>query len=319
MRRSIQSGRTWSFGGVIWLLACLGLPGAGTGGGLAAQEAPEAVARAAAHLQAGEWSEAVAAYREVVAAAPDDGLSWLRLGRALIESGEPGEALEAFERAAESGLQTPFLQIFSARALVRLGRESEALSALEDVTPSPAAGGGATLTGISDFADLADEPRFRAVVAALEEAAWPCRDNPESRQFDFWIGEWDVFVGGQQAGTNTIERMLGGCTLLENWTNVQGREGKSFNWVDRATYRRPRWRQLWVDDSGNTLDYYGGHYSDGAMRFEGHTVTAAGDSIPQKLTFHNVHADTVRQVFEQSNDRGATWVVTFDGLYIRRR
>ena len=253
--------------------------------GLAGQAVPDAAARAAAHLQAGEWAEAVTAYRTVVAATPGDGLSWLRLGRALV----------------------------------RLGRTEEALDALEMIPPSPALGGGATLTAITDFGELADEPRFLAVVSAMEAAAWPCRENADSREFDFWIGEWDVFVGGQQAGTNTIERMLGGCTLLENWTNVRGREGKSFNWVDRSSFRDPRWRQLWVDDSGNTLDYYGGRYVDDAMRFEGHTFSPQGDSIPQKLTFHNVHADTVRQVFEQSNDGGGTWVVTFDGVYVRRR
>lgn len=287
--------------------------------GLGAQAPSDAAARAAAHMQAGEWAGAVEAYQTVVAASPGDGLSWLRLSRALIENGEPAEALEAIDRAAEAGLQSPFLHVFAARALVRLGRDVDALDALELIQPAPGGGGGAMLTGVPDFSTLADQPRFVAVVSALDEAAWPCRENAVSRQFDFWIGEWDVFVGGQQAGTNTIERMLGGCTLLENWTNAGGREGKSFNWIDRASFRDARWRQLWVDDSGNTLDYYGGAYVDGAMRFEGHTFSAQGDSIPQKLTFHNVHADTVRQVFEQSNDGGATWVVTFDGMYIRRR
>ena len=296
------------------MVACVLMPV-----GLAGQAASDAAARAAAHAQAGEWAEAVAGYQAVVAAAPDDGLSWLRLARALVEVGEPAEALQAIDRATEAGLQTPFLHVFAARALVGLDRVDEALDALEMIQPAPGGAGGATLTAIADFESLADEPRFRAVVSALDAAAWPCRENAESRQFDFWIGEWDVFVGGQQAGTNTIERMLGGCTLLENWTNAGGREGKSFNWVDRASFRDARWRQLWVDDSGNTLDYYGGRYIDDAMRFEGHTFTPQGDSIPQKLTFHNVHADTVRQVFEQSNDGGATWVVTFDGLYIRRR
>lgn len=141
----------------------------------------------------------------------------------------------------------------------------------------------------------------------------------EARQFDFWVGTWDVFVGGRQVGVNVIESMLGGCVLLENWTNARDRGGKSFNWIDRSTFTEPRWRQLWVDDGGNTLDYYDGHFSDGAMRFSGHTFDANGDSIPQKLTFHSVHPDTVRQVFEQSTDGGATWVVTFDGLYVKRR
>lgn len=150
-------------------------------------------------------------------------------------------------------------------------------------------------------------------------APWPCQDDDTHREFDFWVGTWDVFVGGRQVGVNVIESMLGGCVLLENWTNARDRGGKSFNWIDRSTFTEPRWRQLWVDDGGNTLDYYDGHFSDGAMRFSGHTFDANGDSIPQKLTFHSVHPDTVRQVFEQSTDGGATWVVTFDGLYVKRR
>lgn len=283
------------------------------------QAADDAAARGAAHLQAGEWMEAVDAYREVVAASPDDGLAWLRLGRGLVELGREEEALEALGRVDGTGFQTPFLAVFRARALTRLGRTGEALDALEGMTPTPALGGGGVLRDEADFAPLAAEPRFQAVVDALEAAAWPCRDDEVARQFDFWIGTWDVFVGGQPVGTNTIERMLGGCTLLENWTNARGREGKSFNWVDRSTYREPRWRQLWVDDSGNTLDYYEGRYADGAMRFVGHTFDAEGDSIPQKLAFFDVHPDTVRQVFEQSNDGGLTWVVTFDGTYVRRR
>lgn len=284
-----------------------------------AGQAPAGGDEAAALYQAGDWAAAAMAYRAVVDHDPTDGLAWLRLGRALIEIEREDDALAALARVPGTGLQTPFLPVFEARALARLGRTGDALAALERIPASPAVGGGATLTGIADFAGLADEPRFQAVVQALESAAWPCRDDEVSRQFDFWIGTWDVFVGGQQAGTNTIERMLGGCALLENWTNVRGREGKSFNWVDRSTYRESRWRQLWVADQGNTLDYYDGRYSDGAMRFRGHTFSPQGDSIPQKLTFFDVHPDTVRQVFEQSNDGGQSWVVTFDGLYVRRR
>lgn len=289
--------------------------------GVRAQAAPpsEAAAAAAALYQSGDWAAAAEAYRGVVDADPSDGLAWLRLGRALIETGREDEALAAFDRVPGTGLQTPFLYVFQARALVRLERTDEALAALERIQPVAGLGGGGTLTGIPDFASLAGSPRFQAVVQAVEAAAWPCRDDEVSRQFDFWIGTWDVYVGGTQAGTNTIEPLLGGCALLENWTNVGGREGKSFNWVDRSTFRELRWRQLWVADQGNTLDYYDGHYADGAMRFRGHTISATGDSIPQKLTFFDVHPDTVRQVFEQSNDRGETWVVTFDGLYVRRR
>lgn len=305
--------------GVALVLVVLASPATSsaqtTGGGGVSAEAQEALAL----LQAGDWTGAVRAYRAIVAESPDDGLSWLRLGRGLTEAGEPRAALEALSRASDTGLQTPFIDLFMAQAHARLGHRDAALDALERIQPSPALGGGVAVTGLTDFDAFADEPRFQAVVEKLENAAWPCREDELSRQFDFWIGEWDVFAGGSQVGTNTIELMLGGCTLQENWTNARNRQGKSFNWVDRSTGPTPRWRQLWVDDSGNTLDYANGHFADGAMRFEGHTYSAQGDRVPQRMFFHHVHADTVRQVIEQSNDGGTTWTTTFNGTYVRRR
>lgn len=281
---------------------------------------PSAAAQAAAAVfQSQDWAAAAEAYRGVVAQEPGNGIAWLRLGRTLTELGRAEEALEAFAEVPGTGLQTPFLNVFKARALAALGRQDQALSELEMIQPSPALGGAGAITSFAEFAPLVGNARFDAVTQAFEAAAWPCRADPVSRQFDFWVGDWDVFVNGALAGRNTVEPMLGDCTLLENWTSAGNREGKSFNWVDRSSFREPQWRQLWIADQGTTLDYYSGSYSDGAMRFEGHTMSPTGDSIPQKLRFENIAPDTVRQVFEQSNDGGATWVVTFDGLYIRRR
>ncbi len=40
--------------------------------------------------------------------------------------------------------------------------------------------------------------------------------GPEYRQFDFWVGEWDVALpDGKPAGTNRIAPILGGCALLD--------------------------------------------------------------------------------------------------------
>ena len=42
-----------------------------------------------------------------------------------------------------------------------------------------------------------------------------CR-APEHRQFDFWLGAWDVRNSdGQLLGHNEIQRVAGGCALLE--------------------------------------------------------------------------------------------------------
>src|SRR5690349_15545540 len=42
---------------------------------------------------------------------------------------------------------------------------------------------------------------------------------PEARQFDFWVGEWNVTnPAGKAAGQSKIESIAGGAGLLENWT-----------------------------------------------------------------------------------------------------
>lgn len=46
--------------------------------------------------------------------------------------------------------------------------------------------------------------------------------SAEHRQFDFWIGNWEVYgANGKLAGTNRVEKILAGCVLQENWQSVQ--------------------------------------------------------------------------------------------------
>src|SRR3990170_40736 len=44
-----------------------------------------------------------------------------------------------------------------------------------------------------------------------------CRE-PEHREFDFWLGTWDVLnAEGDVVGHNEIQRVARGCALLEDW------------------------------------------------------------------------------------------------------
>jgi len=55
------------------------------------------------------------------------------------------------------------------------------------------------------------------------------------RDFDFWIGHWDVYdPDGNFAGENLISVREGGCLLLEEWTGSQGGSGTSMNFYDPA-------------------------------------------------------------------------------------
>ena len=143
----------------------------------------------------------------------------------------------------------------------------------------------------------------------------PCGAQPEYRQFDFWVGEWDVQAGGKQAGTNSVQLILGDCVIFENWTGARGMTGKSFNIYNSA---KGKWQQTWVDSSGNVLELYG-EFKDGAMRLAGEKPGPNGGRIINKLTFTPLEGGRVRQLWESSQDDGKTWNTVFDGLYIKKK
>lgn len=137
----------------------------------------------------------------------------------------------------------------------------------------------------------------------------------EFRQFDFWIGEWDVRrPDGSRAGENRIEPILGGCVLRESWTGVRGLHGTSYNIYDAT---RHRWHQTWVDDQG-TLLVLEGAFAGGRMSLEGVSTDSTGRQQRQRITWQQTAPGRVRQLWESSSDGGATWAVAFDGRYVKR-
>jgi hypothetical protein len=46
----------------------------------------------------------------------------------------------------------------------------------------------------------------------------PCEQDARFREFDFWIGEWEVHdAEGNFVGENSITRAERGCVLIEEW------------------------------------------------------------------------------------------------------
>lgn len=137
----------------------------------------------------------------------------------------------------------------------------------------------------------------------------PCSGEPY-RAFDFWIGEWVVEGARGFAGHNTIERIAGGCGMVEEWKGRGGYVGRSINIYDPAD---EQWHQLWVDNSGLILRLSGGPY-EGGMRLEGRTD---GDSRLHRITWAPLSDGRVRQHWQGSEDGGDTWSTLFDGYYAR--
>lgn len=137
---------------------------------------------------------------------------------------------------------------------------------------------------------------------------------PESTQFDFWVGAWNVYnPAGVKVGENVIEKISSNWGLLENWTNANGVPGKSLN---SYNITKQMWQQFWVG-SGGVLELSGG-LENGAMVMKGEGVGANGAKIVNRITWTPNADGTVRQHWETSNDEGKTWTTSFDGLYRKR-
>jgi hypothetical protein len=269
-----------------------------------------------------DWVATAELYGRIATRAPKQGLAWLRLGIARQGLGDLDPSITAFERALALQFQPATAVYRLARVHALKGNIDSAFSYLDQLVPMRAVPA-AILDTVADLEKVRRDPRFRLVIQRVDSLRFPCRATPESRQFDFWIGDWDVTPfqapPGPSApllGTNRIEAILEHCVLMENWAGggPAPSAGTSMNYYDTS---RKLWRQIWVADGGGSLDY-AGSFRDGAMRFEGWTLAPNGSRILQKLTFFPIHRDTVRQLFETSADSGRTWQPGFDGRYTRR-
>ncbi len=265
-----------------------------------------------------DWPTAGRLYRAIVDRDSTNLRAQFRLGIALFEQRQFAAAIPAFERTAHAGFQPVVSEFRLTRAHAQLGHVDAALTHLERAA---SAGIDPELVRLNpDIATLRNEARYTAVLQRLDDARFPCRRGTEAHQFDFWLGEWTVTPWASDAsaapiGHNSVTTDLEQCVVNESWTPRSGHKGRSVNFWDT---NRQAWRQVWVSADGTSLDYEG-HLVDNAMRFTGWTLGTNGKKVMQKLTFFRMAADTVRQLFEASDDEGATWKSTFDGRYVRAR
>ncbi len=142
----------------------------------------------------------------------------------------------------------------------------------------------------------------------------PCA-SIEHRQFDFWVGDWDVYPTGKdaQVATSKIERLYGGCVIRENWMPLKGAPGGSINSYDGAD---KIWRQTWADAGNSWVEFKGG-FADGAMVLTGswRGSGAKGTDALTRMTYTKDMSGAVRQFGEQSSDGGKTWSASFDFNY----
>lgn len=241
---------------------------------------------------------------------------WLRLGAALRALGKYDEALASFEKANQSGAGL-FGEYAKACVYTALKQPEKTFASLESAVKQGYADPD-NLQSDPNLAALRSDPRFAKIVEQAKKNQRPCAYAAENRQFDFWLGEWEVSTtqGGVPAGNSKIELILEDCVVQENWKSQSSTyAGKSYNIYNAAL---KRWEQYWVDNVGGNIFFYGG-LKDGVMDYWTDELRQPdGTKLKRHLQFIKLGPDTVRQFSQGSSDGGKTWKVEYDFMYRRK-
>jgi hypothetical protein len=281
--------------------------------------ADPAVAAADKAYSAHDWDAAESQYSALVKLQPDNARFYYRLGVAARANKHYDAALEAMQKAKvlgpAKGLPASLADYEIATSYAGLGNGSRALEFLK----SSANGGFMQpdrLVSDADWNSLRTDDQFISLAKQVQHNATPC-DDAEFKQFDFWLGDWDVTAAadGIRQGSSAISKEMNGCVVWENWTTAGGPYfGKSYNtWNPNLK----RWEQYWVDNSAGVMFFHGGVKGDVMDYWTDDVPQSTGGTLLRHLQFFNLGPDKVRQFSQGSPDGGKTWNTEYDLIYTR--
>ena len=287
---------------------------------------PFGTAKAQAELQraagdawnARDWPAVEQKYSELIKADTTLPMPHLRRGVALTALGRYAEAKKEILSAEQKGLFVGQSAFRLALIHAGSGNVDSAFSQLKRATDAglplvPVPG-----DSLSQIQRLKSDARYQGFLTNIDRNARPCMYDDKYKQFDFWLGSWDVRPRGAPTNPpsrNDITKIDDGCVVQESYTTPVFK-GQSFNIYDSS---RQKWFQIWVDNTGG-LHEYSGNFSDNAMRYEGTTPATppATGRVATRLTFFKIAPDTVRQFSEVQGSDGK-WTTAYDLIYTRRK
>lgn len=261
-----------------------------------------------------DWAGAVKDYKKHLKKNDSDSSAWYYLALSQKNLEEFEASLESFAKAKETNFNSTFVDLNVAKIHASSKDSDRMYTTLEE-----SADNGffalARLKADPEFASYQAEDRFLKVLEKVELNAYPCLRNDVWRHFDFWIGEWDVYVNGNKVGDNSITRAVGGCAIHESYTTAGSYAGQSINFYSPVD---KKWHQHWVGSSGDVYNYVETKREEGLLQFVSDFMNGQGVVSLSRLTFTLRDDGTVRQLFENSTDGGETWSSGFDGIYKRK-
>lgn len=246
-------------------------------------------------------------------------MAWNRLALAYYNLNDFTQALKYLDEVYKLNPRFQAVFLNKARAYSSMNDVASAIQMIDSAHQVSFFANFKILESDPAFENLRKNIRYKEVYDRLYASAYPCYSSPEAKQFDFWIGDWDVYLTSNlsiKTGVNRIKQQPGGCVIMENWEGAGPHRGVSMNYYDPSD---STWKQKWAGSGRDIAEFYAGKYEDGAMRFKSDIRNPDGTVSMGKLTFTKLAPEKVRQHMERSGDGGKTWQTVYDFTYIRMK
>ncbi len=152
--------------------------------------------------------------------------------------------------------------------------------------------------------------------AARAQDPGSCSANTESRQFDFWLGDWTVSYPGMSATSSSkVHLSLDKCLVVESWVGGKGHTGENmfaYSSDDKS------WHGMFADNEGR-VHVFEGKVAQGSAEFIGPSRGPNGEAVLNRIKIVHLNDNNVKQTWEKSHDNGATWSMEFQGDYVRKQ
>ena len=151
---------------------------------------------------------------------------------------------------------------------------------------------------------------FQTVSAQLSK-------DEETSQFNFWIGKWDLYTGSSQFGESTVDTLLDGYCIQENFIEFPPDPFHGMSWTTFNAETK-KWEQTMIDNQGHH-SFFIGEFEHGKISLIRNFKNKKGEDRIQRTTFYNISNDKFDWTFDASSDEGKTWNVFYNVHYVRKK
>ena len=263
---------------------------------------------AGALLDQQDWQAASVAYAKIVLDQPENGLAWQLLGYSLHANGDLDRALRVHQKTATFPAVRPIALYNVACVHALQGRTDQAFDFLRQ---SMEAGFNDPNQYGSDpdLRSLHSDPRWEELGAQLrgevtDDASMKKRGRTVAlasmaadQRFDFWVGEWDVYMGEQKVTEWKVAKELEGKVIRQTGPNSMT--------VVNYNPTTKKWHMTWMSTEGHH-DVLTGGLEGNAMVMHQKVVREAPGSIG-RWVIKDIRKNAFTTDWQLSSDNGKTW------------